>query len=84
MASLKIKKGQKANLPSSKQEDTLYICEEGNLFYDFAANKRIELGELKNNNNNNLVIGDEPFVNGKGNIGKNTSIINGFNNNGII
>jgi hypothetical protein len=78
MASLKIKKGQIANLPASKEEDTLYICEEGNLFYDFSSSKRIA---LKNNSNNNIAFSDESFVNGEGNICSGTSITNGH---GII
>jgi hypothetical protein len=74
---LSIKKGQKANLPSTKAEDTLYICEEGNLFYDFSANKRIELGKSDNNDNINLFNSEKTRLNGCNNIGYNTNFTNG-------
>lgn len=74
---LNIKKGQKANLPSTKAEDTLYICEEGNLFYDFSSSKRIELGKSDNNDNINLFNSEKTRFNGCNNIGYNTNFTNG-------
>lgn len=87
MGIFKIKKGNQGSLnpidvPIS--EDTLYICDNGKIFYDYgnSESERIELANDLIDSSNNWNIDDDgkSIVLGEGNIYKNNNIICGNNN----